>query len=204
VASTDEGGALRDLTIKTVMTADVNLWHWNRRFTVFRHTNLDRHREGFEPNDEEAAAVLAEYEKQLRAKGLTDFDQMMEYGLRLVEDHAWVRRALHAKFPALVVDEYQDMVPALDRLVKTLCFKQVVPEPALDAYYIGSLRSELQLHELPIAIVTNVFERRREFRSRARAGAGLKRDAGAIRARSPTERAQNDCSLSIVRRRPAQ
>lgn len=124
VASPDEAGTLRDSTIKNVMTADVNLWHWNRRFNVFRHTNLDRHREGFRPNDEEAAAVVEKYEKQLRAMGLTDFDQMVEYGLRLVEDHEWVRRALHAKFPVLLVDEYQDMVPALDRLVKTLCFKQ--------------------------------------------------------------------------------
>lgn len=113
VASPEEANSLRDAAVKKIMTADVNLWDWGERFAIFRHTNLDRHRDGYSPNDEEAAAVVAEYEKQLRAKGLTDFDQMVEIGLRLVEDHDWVRRALLAKFPILIVDEYQDMVPKM-------------------------------------------------------------------------------------------
>lgn len=126
VATPEEVIMIRDRAVKKIISADENLWSWGERFAVFRHTNLDRHKEGFEANDEEAAAVVAEYEKQLRAKGLTDFDQMVEIGLRLVEEHEWVRRALHAKFPILLVDEYQDMVPALDGLVRTLCFKQGV------------------------------------------------------------------------------
>jgi DNA helicase-2/ATP-dependent DNA helicase PcrA len=34
---------------------------------------------------------------------------MVLIGLRLIESHRWVRRALRAKIPVLVVDEYQDL-----------------------------------------------------------------------------------------------
>jgi DNA helicase II / ATP-dependent DNA helicase PcrA len=39
-----------------------------------------------------------------------------------VEQHAFVRRALAARYPHLYIDEYQDLAPGLDRLVRALCF----------------------------------------------------------------------------------
>jgi len=44
-------------------------------------------------------------------------------GLKLIESRAWVRRALHAKFPVVVVDEYQDLGIPLHRIVLNLCFR---------------------------------------------------------------------------------
>ena len=62
------------------------------------------------------------YETKLRAKGLMDFDDVITYAVRLVEQHKFVRRALTARYAHLYVDEYQDLAPGLDRLVKALCF----------------------------------------------------------------------------------
>jgi DNA helicase-2/ATP-dependent DNA helicase PcrA len=47
---------------------------------------------------------------------------MVLIGLRIVEQHRWVRDILRARFPVLVVDEYQDLGFPLHRLVLSLCF----------------------------------------------------------------------------------
>ena len=62
------------------------------------------------------------YEARLRAQGLMDFDDVIGCAVDLVEQHEFVRRALTARYPHLYVDEYQDLAPGLDRLVKALCF----------------------------------------------------------------------------------
>lgn len=61
------------------------------------------------------------YEARLRARGLMDFDDVIACAVALVEEHEFVRRALTARYPHLYVDEYQDLAPGLDRLVKALC-----------------------------------------------------------------------------------
>ncbi|MFA5264450.1 MAG: ATP-dependent helicase [Opitutaceae bacterium] len=124
VATENDRASHFSAALETVQGKDEKPYDWMGRFGRFRRTNLDRHQEGFTADAEGIAAVVLEYEKRLLKAGLTDFDQMVELGLRLVEEHAWVRKAIKAKFPILVVDEYQDMVPALDRLVHTLCFKE--------------------------------------------------------------------------------
>lgn len=62
------------------------------------------------------------YEAKLRTQGLMDFDDVIAWAVGLVERHEFVRRALTARYPHLYVDEYQDLAPGLDRLVKALCF----------------------------------------------------------------------------------
>lgn len=44
--------------------------------------------------------------RRLRENQLIDFDDMVLIGLRLIEGHAWVRRALKARFRVLAIDEY--------------------------------------------------------------------------------------------------
>ena len=56
-----------------------------------------------------ASQQLEEYERRLRTAGFIDFDDMVLLGLRLIETHPWVRKVLTARFPVLVVDEYQDL-----------------------------------------------------------------------------------------------
>jgi DNA helicase-2/ATP-dependent DNA helicase PcrA len=42
--------------------------------------------------------------------------------LRALTRHEWLRRAILAKYPVLVVDEYQDLGTALHRMVTVPCF----------------------------------------------------------------------------------
>ena len=95
---------------------------WETRVGHYRRTHLDRDQPSWRDKDSEAAKVIETYEKLLHQKGLIDFDDMVLIGLRLVERHAWIRKALHARFPIIVVDEYQDLGAALHRLVMSLCF----------------------------------------------------------------------------------
>lgn len=62
------------------------------------------------------------YETKLAQNGLHDFNGVVITSVDLVENHHFVRRALTAQFPHLYVDEYQDLAPGLDRIVRALCF----------------------------------------------------------------------------------
>jgi DNA helicase-2/ATP-dependent DNA helicase PcrA len=66
--------------------------------------------------------MVEAYEAELRRQHLIDFDDMPLLALRALRAHAWLRRAILAKYPVLVVDEYQDLGTALHRMVMGLCF----------------------------------------------------------------------------------
>lgn len=66
------------------------------------------------------------YEAALRAQGLIDFDDLVAIAVWFVEQHQIIRRVLTARYPCLYVDEYQDLAPGLDRLVRALCFDYAV------------------------------------------------------------------------------
>lgn len=65
-------------------------------------------------------SVIETYEALLLTNGLIDFDGLVLVGLQLVENHDWVRRAIKAKFPVIVIDEYQDLGLPLHRMVLAL------------------------------------------------------------------------------------
>jgi DNA helicase II / ATP-dependent DNA helicase PcrA len=92
------------------------------RIDKYRRTHVDR-RGNWKTDDEEAARVIELFEKLLHNKGFIDFDDMVLIGLQLIERNEWVRKALRARFPVLVVDEYQDLGLPLHRIVLQLCFK---------------------------------------------------------------------------------
>ena len=96
---------------------------WGVRFDIYRRTCLDRTSSEWQGNDNEAANVIETYESLLDEKGLIDFDGMVLIGLHLVRNHDWVRKALVARFPILIVDEYQDLGHPLDQIVRCLCFE---------------------------------------------------------------------------------
>lgn len=64
--------------------------------------------------------VIEAYEALLLDNGLIDFDGLVLAGLALVEKHEWVRRAIRAKYPVVVIDEYQDLGLPLHRIVLAL------------------------------------------------------------------------------------
>lgn len=91
----------------------------------FRRTALDRSDgvDGWEPGDAGLTDVCLEYESMLRARGRIDFDDIVLIAVRAVESSETVRRCLRARFPILLVDEYQDLGVPLHRLVLKLCIE---------------------------------------------------------------------------------
>ncbi|MEU8892911.1 ATP-dependent helicase [Streptomyces sp. NPDC048442] len=74
---------------------------------------LDR----FDPREVQAARL---YEEELLVRGEVDFEAMVTRAVRTVREHEHVRDILRARFPHLIVDEYQDLGGVLHELVVTL------------------------------------------------------------------------------------
>lgn len=99
---------------------------WRTGFDKYRRTHLDRDDPAWRKDDDDLAELIEKYEALLRKNGLVDFDDMMLLGRQLIEENAWIRRCLQARFPILVVDEYQDLGVPLHRIVLALCFNSGV------------------------------------------------------------------------------
>lgn len=90
---------------------------------------VERHRKMLATEDEwglagpRIAAVSAHYERLLESESLTDFDSLIATAVELVEENGFVKSFLIAKYPKIYVDEYQDLAPALDRIVRMLCLE---------------------------------------------------------------------------------
>lgn len=89
---------------------------------TYRRSILDRESEAWHAQDPRLAALVEAFEAELRTMGRIDFDDMPLLALRALRQNEWLRRALLAKFPVLIVDEYQDLGRALHRMVMGLCF----------------------------------------------------------------------------------
>lgn len=66
-------------------------------------------------------AVHDLFDQGLAAVGAIDFDGMVSAAVSLVLDNDSVRQVLQSRYRAFYVDEYQDLAPSLDRLVRSLC-----------------------------------------------------------------------------------
>jgi len=119
VASTEEARQLQQLALDRTLGSE----RWGPRFDRYRRRYLDRETPQWHSADEDAARAIEQYEALLDQRGLIDFDGMILIGLYLVSQNQWVRECLAARFPVLVVDEYQDLGCALDRIVQCLCFE---------------------------------------------------------------------------------
>jgi DNA helicase II / ATP-dependent DNA helicase PcrA len=123
VALADESENCLAIAVRKVKGADEPPREWKFRCDVYRRKHLDRDKPDWYGDYEDAAKIIEAYEEELLARGFIDFDWIVCTGLRLVERHDWVRRSLHARFPVLIVDEYQDLGRALHRMVLCLCFE---------------------------------------------------------------------------------
>jgi DNA helicase-2/ATP-dependent DNA helicase PcrA len=120
-------------------------------FDEFRRTVLDRNSAEWARNDQ-YASLVAKYERLLADAGKIDFDGMILTGLALIKANPWLRKALKAKYPILVVDEYQDLGVPLHEIVQHLCFDGgirlfAVGDPDQSIYGFTGARPAL-LHEL--------------------------------------------------------
>jgi len=113
--------ALSDAVLRTLDYAG-NPQDWEFRLANYRRSILNRDSPQWRETDPELAQLVEAYEAELRGRGLIDFDDMPLLAVRALRDKPWLRRALLAKYPVLVVDEYQDLGLALHRMVMGLCF----------------------------------------------------------------------------------
>jgi DNA helicase-2/ATP-dependent DNA helicase PcrA len=67
-----------------------------------------------------AAQLFAAHAARCRRQGLAGFDDLLLFAVRLLEQHPEVRDHLRARFPWVMVDEYQDTNTAQERLVELL------------------------------------------------------------------------------------
>lgn len=135
----------------TDLELDERAADWGIALKRYRWTHVDRSAPDW-TEDGEVSALVEQYEANLRAQGCVDFDDMILIALDIVKKHEWVRRALHARFPMLVVDEYQDLGLPLHEIVRALCWQGrmrllAVGDPDQSIYGFTGARPEL-LREL--------------------------------------------------------
>jgi DNA helicase-2/ATP-dependent DNA helicase PcrA len=70
--------------------------------------------------DNRNALAVAEYNLILEKAGLIDFEGMVGLALQLLRDFSWIRDLLVARYPWLIVDEYQDLGGPLHGIVTTM------------------------------------------------------------------------------------
>ena len=74
----------------------------------------------FEAETDTVLQVYERYQKKLKDAGAFDFDDLIYFTVRLLEDNEDIREYYHYRFKYIMVDEYQDTSHAQYRLVKLL------------------------------------------------------------------------------------
>lgn len=115
-----QSASLEDALRETV--GPENPRDWKDLMSRYRRSIPNRNSPLWRAQDPEIARLVETYEAQLRRRGLIDFDDMPLLAVRALRDHTWLQKALLAKYPILVVDEYQDLGRALHQMVMGLCF----------------------------------------------------------------------------------
>lgn len=93
-----------------------------QQFKIIRQLRADLKFQEWADSKDYARAVK-DYEGRLIKQGFLDFDLIIKIGLRLIISQEFVRNSLHAKFPWMAVDEYQDLGYPLSRIVTEMINK---------------------------------------------------------------------------------
>ncbi len=72
------------------------------------------------PINRDVSLVAREYEKRLLQLGKVDFTSIVKFATLLIQNQPYVRKCLEAKFPWILIDEYQDLGRPLHEMVLTL------------------------------------------------------------------------------------
>lgn len=124
------------------------LGDWEARMNSYRRSILDRSRPEWRGVNPELARLAVLYERRLRLMNLIDYEDMPLLALRALRENEWLRSAVLAKFPVLIIDEYQDLGSALHRMVLGLCFSTgirlfAVGDPDQSIYGFNGARPDL-------------------------------------------------------------
>jgi len=71
-------------------------------------------------SNEMAQKIAEEYEKRVFNSGYIDYESIIIYSTRMIQEHEYVRKCLNAKFPWIVIDEYQDLGRPLHEMILSL------------------------------------------------------------------------------------
>jgi superfamily I DNA/RNA helicase len=140
--------------------------------SAFRLSTRDRSSRAWTQDHREVRRIVDAYEHRLLEAGVVDFDGMVLAGAALVEDFDWVRTAVRARFPVVVVDEYQDLGVPLHRMVLALMQRAgvrviAVGDPDQSIYGFTGARPEL-LRELANQPRVHTVRLRRNYRCATR------------------------------------
>lgn len=75
------------------------------------------------PTYDVALKAAQEYEKRLNESGFMDYESIIIFSTLLIQEQEYVRKCLSAKFPWIVIDEYQDLGRPLHEMVLSLFTK---------------------------------------------------------------------------------
>ena len=119
------------------------------------------------------------YERECRKRQLLDFDDLLLLAVRMLEKHPSVLRRYSARYPHVLVDEYQDLNLAQERLVELVAGPSdpfIVGDDDQSIYrFRGASRASLErfLTTFPGAQTITLGRNRRSSRRIVAAAAGL-------------------------------
>ena len=122
IATSNERKVALERAVIQTIGGPGNPQEWAPRMEKYRKSFVDRDCDEWSNSDPELAQLVEAYEAELRTLGRIDFDDMPILANSALRNHAWLRNAICAKYPILVVDEYQDLGLALHHIVMQLCF----------------------------------------------------------------------------------
>ncbi len=135
------------LAVRDVISVDTDPKDLKDDAFQLRITVPDRTSPEWQGLDPRHSLVIERYEQILRERGFIDFDDMALLGHRLITEQDWVRKLLLARFPILVIDEYQDLGVPLHHIVLSLLASQMrilaVGDPNQSIYGFAGARPQL-------------------------------------------------------------
>ncbi|MFF2041788.1 ATP-dependent helicase [Kitasatospora sp. NPDC058170] len=163
VLSETASGRLLQQCFDRIGIAEVLAQHRTAEITrIRRAVACDEPLDDFDPREVRAARL---YETKLLERGEIDFEAMVVRALRIVREHGPVRDLLRARFPHLIVDEYQDMGGVLHALVVALrdlagiCVfavgdtdQSVFGFTGADAKYLTALATRADFRDVPLEV----------------------------------------------------
>jgi DNA helicase-2/ATP-dependent DNA helicase PcrA len=144
IATDDDAAHARQEGLDAAGVNESEAW-WRAKVSAFRQT-MAVATERQDEFDERLPAIVGGYEAGLRKRRRLDFDDIIIVALRLIERDSHVRAVLGAKYPWLVVDEYQDLGLPLHKIVLSLMKTGVrifaVGDPDQSIYGFAGARPE--------------------------------------------------------------
>lgn len=72
------------------------------------------------PSDPTAHMIAVEYEKRVLSAGYIDYQGIIILSTQILQNHEYVRKCISAKYPWIVIDEYQDLGKPLHEMIISL------------------------------------------------------------------------------------